>query len=124
MKLAVIGSRSFCDYDLLEAIITERFSVDQIDLILSGGAEGADTLAEQFAHKQNIPTKIFLPEYNLYGINAPLVRNRQIVDECTYLIAFWNMSSKGTENALKYCRLVKKPHQIINTTSDLVRFEI
>lgn len=50
MKLAVIGSRGFNDFELL------RMELDQMSIseIISGGAKGADSLAKQYAEMRNI----------------------------------------------------------------------
>ena len=45
MKLAVIGSRNFTDYDLMERCLLRNFRVEEIDAVISGGARGADALA-------------------------------------------------------------------------------
>lgn len=55
MKLAVVGSRNFKDYELLKKEL-DNF---HIDLIISGGASGADKLAEVYAYFKKINTKIF-----------------------------------------------------------------
>jgi hypothetical protein len=66
MKVAVIGSRSFQDKKLLEM---ELSKIDITELI-SGGAKGADNLAENYAEANDIPVKIFLPDYARFGRGA------------------------------------------------------
>ena len=39
---------------------------------------------------------------------ATLRRNKLIIDECTMVIAFWNMTSTGTKHALNYAKKVRK----------------
>jgi predicted Rossmann fold nucleotide-binding protein DprA/Smf involved in DNA uptake len=46
MKVAVIGSRSFNDYEKLK----DTLSKISISLLVSGGANGADKLGEQYAN--------------------------------------------------------------------------
>lgn len=61
MKVAIVGSRNFNNYDLLKQTIEKLdFSVTQI---ISGGAKGADSLAEQWAKEFNIPIIIHKPEW-------------------------------------------------------------
>lgn len=68
MKVAIIGSRNFSDYDLL----AETLDNLPISLIISGGAKGADSLAECYASSHNIETLIFKADYKLYNRSAPL----------------------------------------------------
>ncbi|MEG1778773.1 MAG: hypothetical protein RR263_01630, partial [Oscillospiraceae bacterium] len=55
------------------------------------------------AAQLNIPIKVFLPDYSIYGKNAPLIRNKLIADYCDYLIAFWDFKSTGTAHTISYC---------------------
>jgi len=68
--------------------------------IVSGGAKGADTLAEQFAKENNLPVKIFKPDWAKYGRGAGPVRNKQIVEYADKVIAFWDGESKGTKSSI------------------------
>ena len=55
----------------------------------------------------------FLPEYELYGRAAPIVRNKKIVDYADKVIIFWNGSSKGTLSLIKYAEKTKKPFELV-----------
>ena len=61
MKLLVVGSRSIKDFDLKPYIMPE------VDTIISGGASGVDSLAEQYADLHRISKYIIRPRYDLYG---------------------------------------------------------
>lgn len=111
MKVAIIGSRGFNDYALLEKVLDQL----TITLILSGGAKGADLLAENYASSHNIETLIFKPDYKLYNRSAPLKRNFKIIDACDYVIAFWDGQSRGTKHAIDYALSQNK--SIINPLS-------
>ncbi|MDO1451324.1 DUF2493 domain-containing protein [Rhodocytophaga aerolata] len=98
MKTAVIGSRNFTNYEIVE----ETLDGYDLPLIISGGAKGADTLAEQYAKEKGIPTLIFKPDYEKYGKRAPRLRNKEIIDACQRVIAFWDGKSRGTVYTIKY----------------------
>ncbi len=106
IKLAVIGSRTFNDYDLLECAI-KKISMN-IVLIVSGGAKGADSLGEKYAHQNDIPTLIFKPDWKRYGRGAGMVRNKEIISNCDAVIAFWDGISKGTKNSLDLANKLNK----------------
>jgi predicted Rossmann fold nucleotide-binding protein DprA/Smf involved in DNA uptake len=107
MKIAVVGSRKFSDYKMMEEFLDEL--PHPITLIVSGGARGADVLAERYAEKHNIPTKIFLPDWSI-GKAAGPIRNALIVAECDVLVCFWDGESRGSKNshdlALKQNKIV------------------
>lgn len=57
MKLAVIGSRGFRD----DKLMSSRLSELKPSLVISGGARGADQMAETWARRNGVETQIFLP---------------------------------------------------------------
>ena len=99
-KIAVIGSRHFTDYDRLERVLQPWLPAH----IISGGAKGADALAEQLARENKLPITVIKPDWKQYGRGAGPIRNRTIVDTADLVIAFWDGKSRGTASALNYAR--------------------
>jgi hypothetical protein len=97
MKIAVVGSRGFNDYDYMISILN---NIEDITLIVSGGAPGADRLAELYADQNSINTLILKADWDKYGKSAGMIRNKDIVDNAEYIIAFWDGVSKGTKNSI------------------------
>jgi hypothetical protein len=111
MKIAVVGSRSFNNVKLLEEKL-DTFKYQIVELI-SGGAQGADTLAEAWALTNNVPVKLYKPDWKRFAKAAGIKRNKQIIESCDYCIAFWDGKSKGTASSLKFCEKLNKPFEII-----------
>ena len=93
MRIAVVGSRSFDDYERMEKVLDKYCPFT----LISGGAMGADTLAERYARVNQLIRAIFPAEWNRYGKKAALIRNRKIVDKADLIIAFWDGRSPGTK---------------------------
>lgn len=108
MKLAVIGSRDFLDYELLKKELDRFRQHTNIDVIVSGGARGADTLAKRYADENGITPQIILADWNLHGSDAGFLRNTDIVKECDAVMAFWNGKSGGTLDSMKKAKQAKK----------------
>lgn len=108
MKIAVVGSRTFKDYKLLHDCLDGVMKKFTIDLIVSGGAFGADTLAERFAREKGIPTLILKPDWDKHGKSAGFKRNKDIVDAADVVVAFWDGFSAGTKNTIKLAEKAKK----------------
>ncbi|MBQ7392116.1 MAG: hypothetical protein IJV73_05465 [Clostridia bacterium] len=106
MKIAIIGSRDIVVKNMEEYI-------SQCDEIISGGAKGVDTCAAEYARKKGIILTEILPQYELYGRAAPIIRNKEIVDRADEIIAFWNGRSRGTLSVIKYAQSQKKSCKII-----------
>ncbi len=105
MKIAVVGSRGFNDYDYMTSILN---NIEGITLIVSGGAPGADHLAEMYADQNNINKLILKADWGKYGKSAGMIRNKDIVDNAEYIIAFWDGVSKGTKNSIERARKAGK----------------
>jgi predicted Rossmann fold nucleotide-binding protein DprA/Smf involved in DNA uptake len=110
MKTAIVGSRGITDYSKISDILNGY----QISEVISGGAKGVDSLAEQYACDNNIPTTIFKPDYKQYGRGACFVRNKQIIEASEQVIAFWDGESTGTLNSIEYAKKLNKPLFIYN----------
>lgn len=111
MRVAIVGSRGFNNYDLLKE------TMDQLEVtpteIISGGAVGADQLGERWAKEKGIQTKIFYPDWKLHGKSAGYIRNKEIINNCDYCVAFWDGSSKGTQHSMNICNTQNKPLKVV-----------
>lgn len=121
MKIAIIGSRTFNDYQFLKETLSEY---KDIDIIVSGGATGADSLSERYAKENNIQTLIFKPNWDKYGKRAGYLRNIEIVDNSDLVIAFWDGKSQGTKHSLQYAKKQGVPVKILNFTPTSVKIKI
>ena len=112
-KLAVVGSRYFKDYLLFTTKLDEWIKINgKPEYIVSGGATGADRFAEVYAKNHNIPTIIFKPDWNKYGKAAGMIRNNDIVNNCTHLIAFPSRTGKGTQDSISKAEKMSKPIEV------------
>ena len=118
MKLAIIGSRTFTNYQLLEDKLSSYYFGGITDdwliyEIISGGAAGADSMGAKFAKEQNIKLTEFLPDWKTHGKAAGFIRNEDIIKNCDEVIAFWDGISRGTQNSLSIAKRLKKPTIVI-----------
>ena len=107
MKLAVIGSRNLTEIRLEDYIPAET------NEIVSGGAQGVDKLAEEYAKRYALPLTLFLPQYQKYGKCAPLKRNEEIAAYADEALIFWDGRSRGTAHAVACFQSLDKPVRII-----------
>ena len=113
MNVGIIGSRAFNDYHLLQDVISDHLEISEINSIISGGAKGADALAEQFAAENHIRCSIHKPDWKTYNKAAGIMRNKEIVADSDILFAFWDGISKGTEHSIN---LAKKSEKTVVVT--------
>ena len=107
MNLAIVGYRYYDHYEQFCAVVQHQIEVwgQQPDLIVSGGATGADTLAQDWADENGIEIKVFSVEpedWKEFGRKAGHLRNQKIVDLATHMIAFPSYSkSIGTFDSIR-----------------------
>ena len=104
MKLAVVGSRTFCDYAWLEQCLLGAFCVSEIAAVISGGARGADALAARFAERHGIPLIVLRADWEAHGRKAGPIRNTAIVARADAVAAFWDGRSSGTQDTIAKAR--------------------
>jgi hypothetical protein len=111
MITLIAGTRTFNDYKLL----SEELSKLNITEIISGGARGADYLAEVYAKENNIPIKVFPAQWEKFGKKAGYIRNKEMwdygIDLC---VLFWDGHSKGTKHNIDLSKIYNKKVIIIN----------
>jgi hypothetical protein len=111
MKVAVIGSRTVSDAYYEDLCCHMPIGTSEI---ISGGADGADRLAERYASQMHLPCRIYVPNYKKYGKQATLIRNQQIIHAADYVIALWDGVSRGTGYTIKACLQEYIPVRVID----------
>ncbi len=122
VKIAIIGSRGFRDkltvWAKLEDLKKEHTGTEgncYMDLI-SGGARGVDTWAEEWADKTIYMNFKIIRPINPSEKFSYLLRNAEIVALSDKIIAFWDGKSKGTKFTIEYAKARGKEVRIIRDT--------
>ena len=119
MKIGIVGSRKYPNKEIVEQFIFENFYKE--DILVSGGAIGVDSWAQQIAESLGIKTEIYYPDYNQFGKIAPLMRNTTIVENCDIVICFWSGNSKGCIDTVIKAKKANKPYTIYGPQGTLLR---
>jgi hypothetical protein len=99
MRTIIAGGRTFNDFQLLCKICN---SVPwTITTVVSGGANGADKLGEQYAVLNSLDIKLYLADWKLHGNSAGFKRNKLMSENADALVAFWDGTSRGTKHMIE-----------------------
>lgn len=100
MKVLVCGGRDFSDWRTLQRVLSGLRDTRGIDLVISGGASGADDLAVRWAHHERIPACIFPANWRFEGRAAGPRRNQRMLDlgSPDFLVAF--PGGRGTQDMI------------------------
>ena len=131
--IIVCGGRHFENYALLCKTLAENFGND-IEEIVSGHCQGADTLGEKWAKEHDVPCKIFPAEWKRYGKKAGPMRNKQMVDYIDgfskkAVVAFTSPNSVGTRNTIALAKrkgisVIETPYIPLSDTQKTVLEEV
>jgi len=101
-RVIIAGSRTLEDYELVCKTLGDVFATLPKDdtVILSGTARGADKLGEQWAAEHGYPVVLFPADWTAHGQRAGIIRNEQMAENATHLVAFWDGISKGTRHMI------------------------
>lgn len=117
MKVVIAGSRHITDIKYIEeAVKKSKFNITEL---VSGGAGGVDKLGEEYAIKNCIPIKNFIPDWNntkaknaiiktnkfgkKYNANAGFERNEKMAEYMDACIAIMDIDNDtpGTSDMIK-----------------------
>lgn len=113
-NVMVCGSRDFTNYNLMRQKLDKILvNINQPITIVSGGARGADKLAERYAKDKGYGLIVIPAEWDKHGKGAGYIRNKQMVDISNYVIAFWDGKSKGTKHSIDIAKKQNKPIRVI-----------
>lgn len=103
MKTIVAGTRHFNDIDLMDWVL--KGLPWTISTVLCGGAPGADSLGETWAHAYQIPVIRFPAAWKVKGKGAGPLRNEAMLLGAQALVVFWDGHSRGTEHMIQIAQV-------------------
>ncbi len=109
MRIAVVGSRDFPRLEEVSAFVRR---LPKGTTLVSGGARGVDTAAEEAARSAGIPVEVHEAEWDRHGRRAGPLRNTRIVQSSDVVVAFWDGRSPGTADTLRKARLARRPVRV------------
>ena len=113
----VVGSRTFTDYEFLKQKLDHLLQNYKTIVIVSGGAAGADRLAEKYATEKDYSFVCFPADWSKGG-RGGYERNEkmhQYISRFPHrgVVAFWDGQSKGTAHSFELSKRFKNPMKTI-----------
>ena len=98
--------RNYTDKEFFIYKVNEVFALEGMPtLVISGGAVGADALAEEWAIENKIEFQVFKPQHkdlqkSIRRVAAPHARNTLIEEHTDNITAIWNGKSTGAKDTI------------------------
>lgn len=80
-RILVCGGRHYSDSKHLWGVLSGLLRETEVSCIISGGAEGADTMAVEWADFNEIPYAVFPAKWTEHGRSAGPIRNSKMLVE-------------------------------------------
>src|SRR5574338_392376 len=111
MILGVVGSRTLRASPEVKNIIEDFLDTyGNIDIIVSGGAHGVDSMAELVARQRHIRMEVFHADWDTQGKGAGFVRNGKIAARVDHLLAIMAPGgTSGTKDTITKAMSLGKP---------------
>lgn len=110
--VAIIGSREWKDR---EAVYDAVRKLKAGTVVVTGGAPGPDTWAEEEALAIGLVVLVAKAPWNVHRRSAGPIRNRVVADISDRGIAFWDGQSPGTRGAIELFRNAGKRIDVITS---------
>ena len=116
MNIAVVGNRRGWTYEDIEKVLLDTGTFRPDDVIISGGAEGVDTFAQEFARKYGNKMIIIHPDPTKLSPERYYERNKKIALECEFMIVFNldNNPRSGSFNAMNQAKGLGKEVKVVD----------
>ena len=119
MRYLICGSRDWLWPETIQEFV-ETLNLD--DVVITGGARGADAHAEHFARERGIEVIVEKAEWAKFGKSAGPIRNRRMVlkHRPDKIVAFQRGNSPGTAHMVNTGKAMKL-HTVVYHEPDFVR---
>ena len=118
MRVLVCGGREFANRKMLDEALDRLHQERGIALIISGGARGADTMAEWWAKAEGVPCNVYHADWTGLGRKAGPIRNQRMLDEAKPDLVVAFPGGRGTADMVRRGR--QAGVEVIEVTYDAI----
>jgi len=119
MRLLICGSRSYSDRKRIREYLIRL----KPEVVIEGGARGADRIAYDEAHKLGIRVESYRPDWRRYGKRAGILRNSGMLEmgKPDFCLAFFDGKlSTGTLDMVEQCKAAGIDGRTIGLTREQI----
>lgn len=104
MRVLVCGGRNYGDVDRVGVVLNRLHDAKGIDLIIQGGARGADEISAAWGSFNGVPVETYNADWENQGSFAGPARNKRMLDEGRPDLVIAFPGGKGTANMMRQAR--------------------
>lgn len=104
MKVLVCGGRNYEDFSRVQSVLDKLHHEAGIDLIIEGGAQGADYCAQHWAAKSGVAGQTYEADWENQGSFAGPARNKRMLEEGKPDLVIAFPGGRGTADMVRKAR--------------------
>jgi predicted Rossmann-fold nucleotide-binding protein len=104
MRVLVCGGRDYSDQKRVFAVLDKLHAEAGIDLIIEGGARGADHLASDWSFQRGVRKERYDADWETHGTFAGPMRNKRMIDEGRPDLVIAFPGGRGTADMVRKAR--------------------
>lgn len=105
MRVLVCGGRDYRDHERVQEVLHKLLVKSEgIDVVIEGGARGADRHARTFAEAYSIPVETYEADWETHGTFAGPLRNKAMLQEGRPDLVIAFPGGKGTRSMVGLAR--------------------
>jgi hypothetical protein len=105
MRVLVTGGRNYTDLGAVWGQLDAFHALQgPIDVVIHGGASGADLLGEKWAIANGVRHVAYKADWEAYGRAAGPMRNRRMIEEAKPSLVIGFPGGRGTRDCLRQAR--------------------
>lgn len=108
-RVLVCGGRDYSDRRTLYSILDAAHAANPIELLVVGGARGADQLAADWAGMRGVQKQIFSADWEVRGRRAGPERNQRMLNEGKPHLVIAFPGGRGTADMMRRAKVAGVP---------------
>lgn len=118
MIVSIVGSRNYNNYPEFKKYMDSFRKHLTIDMIVSGGADGVDSMAYEYARRNGITFVCHSPKPEDGYPRAFFRRNLLVAQHGECMVAFPKGKSSGTRHAISLAKKFNKPCYVVEIKNE------
>lgn len=103
-RVLVCGGRDYACREQLFAVLDQAHGANPIEVVIHGGARGADALAAEWATVRVVAQQMFRAKWDELGKRAGPIRNKQMLAEGSPDVVIAFAGGRGTADMVRISR--------------------
>lgn len=109
MRVLACGGRDYRDFEVVKRELDYLYLIEGVDVLIEGGARGADTLARVWAVQRGVRVETYPAEWDVYGKAAGARRNAQMLAEGKPNLVVAFPGGRGTADMVRQAKAAGVP---------------